>query len=376
MSDSIQLFSVRGIVIRMHLTFPLILVWAVLQFGVFTGQGLTGTIFGVVVTLLLFAIVVLHELGHSLAAQRYGIEVKEIVLLPLGGVAQLERIPEKPAQEFVIAIAGPAVNGLIAIIMLLLNRIFGIGGPPQDTSLMLVGLETGAVDAVFNYIFIANLFLAIFNLVPAFPLDGGRVLRALLASRMSYARATAIAVTLGQSLAWLMGLWGFLNGNFFLILIAIFIYTGAGQEGQMVQLRRTLGNLKVHQAYSRKAETLRPETTLQEVVQRLLSSFQTDFPVCDGERMVGLVSYTRLVEALNQFKPETPVQQIMQTNIQPARPNDSLFDIQQRMMTERLEALPVVEDGRFLGLLTIRDVSEAYRLLSVQPALFAGKAAS
>jgi stage IV sporulation protein FB len=372
MSDSIRLFSVRGIVIRMHLTFPLILVWAVLQFGVFTGQGIAGALFGVVVTLLLFGIVVLHELGHSLAAQYYGVTVKEIILLPLGGVAQLERIPEKPIQEFVIAIAGPAVNGVIAIVLIILNRLFGIGGPTEDASLMIAQIETGALDAVFNYIFVTNLFLAIFNLVPAFPLDGGRVLRALLASRMSYARATAIAVTLGQLLAWLMGLWGFLSGNFFLILIAIFIYVGAGQEGQMVQLRRVLGNLKVHQAYSRKAQTLQPQTTLQEVVQLLLSSFQTDFPVCDGEHMVGLVTYTRLVEALNQFKPETPVQQIMQTNVQPARPNDSLFDVQQRMMAERLDAVPVIEDGRFLGMLTSSDVSEVYRLLSAQPSLIAG----
>ncbi len=369
MSDSIQLLTVRGIVIRIHLTFPLILVWAVLQFGVFAGQGAAGAIFGIIVTLLLFTIVVLHELGHSIAAQNYGIEVKEIVLLPLGGVAQLERIPENPMHEFIIAIAGPAVNFAIALVMIVINQLFGIVGSLTDPLALMGGLQNPGLAAVFGYIFVANLFLAIFNLIPAFPMDGGRVLRALLASRMDYGRATSIAVNVGQTLAWLMGLWGFLNGNFFLILIAIFIYMGAGQEGQMVQFRRVLGRLKVRQAFSRQARVLSPDSSLQEAVEHMLSSFQADFPVCDGQRLVGLVTYTRLVEVLNAYPPETPVQQIMQTNIQPASPDDSLFDVQQRMMAEHLEALPVVQGEQFLGLLTNRDVGEVYRLLSNQPSL-------
>jgi len=369
MGDSIRLLTVRGIVIRVHLTFPLILVWAVLQFGVFTGLGLAGAVFGIIVTLLLFAIVVLHELGHSIAAQNYGVPVKQIVLLPLGGVAQLERIPENPAQEFVIAIAGPAVNFGIAIIMLIINRLFGVGNLLSDPALMGVRMASLGVDAAFDYLFLVNMTLALFNLLPAFPLDGGRVLRALLASRMDYSRATSIAVSIGQGLAWLLGLWGFLNGNFFLILIAIFIYFGAGQEGQMVQFRRVFGGLKVRQAYSRQAQTLTPQSTLHDAVERMLSSFQADFPVCDGEQLIGLVTYTRLVEALNRVPPETPVQEIMQTDIRPAHPNDNLFDVQQRMAAEHLEALPVVQDSRFLGLLTTRDVGEAYRLLSTQPEL-------
>jgi Zn-dependent protease/CBS domain-containing protein len=369
MKDSIRLLTVRGIVIRIHLTFPLILVWAVLQFGVFTGQGVVGAIFGIVVTLLLFAVVVLHELGHSIAAQNYGVPVKEIVLLPLGGVARLERIPENPMQEFVIAIAGPAVNFVIAGLLLIVNQLLGIGSPLTDLSLMVARIESRGLDAVFDYIFTANLLLAAFNLLPAFPLDGGRVLRALLASRMEYARATSIAVSVGQGLAWLLGLWGFLGGNFFLIIIAIFIYFAGGQEGQMVQFRRVFGNLKVRQAYSRQAQTLAPQATLQEAVERLLTSFQADFPVCDGDQLVGLVTYTRLVESLNHVAPETPVQQIMQSDITPAQPDDDLFDVQQRMMAEHLEALPVVHNGRFLGLLTNRDVAEVYRLLSRQPGL-------
>jgi stage IV sporulation protein FB len=207
MSDSVRLFSIRGIVIRVHLTFPLILVWAVLQFGPLAGQGWTGAIFGVVVMLLLFAIVVLHELGHSVAAQNYGVEVSEIVLLPIGGVARLKSIPQNPTQELVIAIAGPLVNFAIAVVMVLLNPLLGLGGF-QDPFRLMLDLERNALGAVYNYVFTANLFLAVFNLIPAFPMDGGRVLRALLASRMNYARATEIAVGVGQTLAWLIGLWG------------------------------------------------------------------------------------------------------------------------------------------------------------------------
>jgi stage IV sporulation protein FB len=322
------------------------------------------------ITLLLFGIVVLHELGHSVAAQHYGVPVTQIVLLPIGGVAQLERIPENPIQELVIAIAGPLVNFVIAIVLYLVHQLFGIGGiSTGDTMGMLAGVERGGINAVFNYVFAANLFLALFNLVPAFPLDGGRVLRALLATRLDYGRATAIAVNIGQTLAWLAGLWGFLNGDFFLILIAIFVYTGAGQEGQLVQLRRAFAKLTVDRAYSRQPRTLNPQSTLQEAIDLTLTTFQSEFPVAEGERLVGLLTYQRLVEALNQSGAQTPVREVMLTDVKPVGPNESMFDVQQRMAEQRLDAIPVVENGRFLGLLTNRDVSELFRLATSYPGL-------
>jgi CBS domain-containing protein len=195
------------------------------------------------------------------------------------------------------------------------------------------------------------------------------VLRALLATRLDYGRATAIAVTIGQSLAWIAGLWGFLNGDFFLILIAIFVYTGAGQEGQLVQLRRAFADLTVDRAYSRQARTLGPQSTLQEAVDLTLTSFQSEFPVRDGEQLVGLLTYPRLVEALNQRGADTPVREVMQTEVKPVDPNERMFDVQQRMAEQRLDAIPVVENGRLLGLLTNRDVSELYRLAASQPGL-------
>jgi Zn-dependent protease/CBS domain-containing protein len=370
MTNSIRFLTVRGIDIRVHVTFPLILIFAILQFGVFTGQGVAGAIFGIIVTLLLFAIVVLHELGHSVAAQHYGVPVTQIVLLPIGGVAQLERIRENPVPELVIAIAGPLVNFIIAVVLYLMHLVFGIGGVSTGEPMeLLMGIGQGVINAVFNYVFAANLFLAVFNLIPAFPLDGGRVLRALLATRLDYGRATAIAVNIGQSLAWLAGLWGFLSGDFFLILIAIFVYMGAGQEGQLVQLRRAFANLTVDLAYSRQVRTLNPQSTLQEAINLTLTTFQSEFPVRDSEHLVGLLTYQRLVEALNQRGAQTLVREVMLTDVKPVGPNESMFDVQQRMAEQRLDAIPVVENGRFLGLLTNQDVSELYRLVASHPGL-------
>lgn len=372
MGSSFRIFSIRGIDIRVHLTFPLILIWGAIQFGPLSGGGFSGAVFGVVVTALLFVIVILHELGHSFAAQYYGVPVKRIVLLPIGGVAELARIPEDPRQEFVIAIAGPLVNFALAILMLIAGFLFQLGTGLESPQALIDGLLSLGMGSIFSYVFSANLFLGLFNLLPAFPMDGGRVLRALLATRLEYARATAIAVTIGQSLAWLLGLWGFLGGGFFLILVAIFIYMGAGQEGRLVQLRSVLRGLTIAQAYSRQARTIAPDSTLQEAVELTLSTFQSDFPVCDGEQLVGLLPYNRLVEALQKFGATKPIREVMMADITPVHPNEESFKVQQRLQQENLGALPVVEDGRFLGLVTSRDINQLYRLLSIQPDLSLG----
>lgn len=369
MGASIHLLSVRGIDIRMHITFPLILIWGALQFGVFSGRGMNGAIFGVIVILLLFIIVLLHELGHSFAAQYYGVGVRQIVLLPIGGVAQLASIPEKPSQEFVIAIAGPLVNFILAILMVLFGLLVGFRVSLAGAADIFRTMEALGADALFNYLFLTNLFLAIFNLLPAFPMDGGRVLRAILASQMDYVRATIIAASIGQALAWALGLWGFLQGGFFIILIAIFIYLGAGHERQSVQLRHTLGGLRVDQAYSRQVRTLSPDSALREAVELTLSTFQADFPVCEGDRLVGLLPYTRLIEALNQYEASTPVAQVMLTDVSTVAPDEEMVAVQQRLAESNLDALPVVDGERFLGLITSRDISELYRLVSIQPDL-------
>ena len=367
MGNSLRLFRIKGIDIRVHITFPLILIWAAIQFGWLNGLGIQGAFFGVIVTLLLFAIVVLHELGHSMAALTYGVPVKQIVLLPIGGVAQLARMPEKPIQEFIIAIAGPLVNVGLGIILLLIAPYAGFDFTMGSISANLVDLARASMSSVFAYIFISNLFLAVFNLLPAFPMDGGRILRAILATRMSYPRATAIAVTIGQALAWMLGLYGFLGGGFFMVLIAIFIYVGAGQEGQLVQLRSVLGNIRVEQAYSRHTQTLSPDSTLKDAVDLTLNSFQADFPICDGTSLVGIVTHKKLIQALSSYPPETPVRRIMVEDIPSVEPDVGLFEVQKLFSELELDALPIVDQGIFLGIITSKDLNEVYQLLSRKP---------
>ncbi len=375
MGGSIQLFRIQGINIRMHITFPLILIWAAIQFGFLSGRGLTGAMFGVIVTLLLFAVVVLHELGHSLAAMRYGIPVEEIVLLPIGGVARLKEIPEDPKKEFVIAIAGPAVNFALALVLTLTGFILApLLNLPFSPSLQL-NLNNLSLLTVFNYVFVSNLFLGVFNLLPAFPMDGGRILRALLATRLTHLRATRIAVAVGQSMAWLLGLWGFLQGNFFIILIAFFIYVGAGQEERTTQVKSVLGNLMVEEVYSRGAKSLPIQASLQDAIRLTLNSFQSSFPICDGERYIGLLTHTRLVEALEKNGPTFPVEAAMIKDITPVTPRELVFDVQQRMSELKLDSLPVADNEQLLGLITSQDINEAFRLKASQPEVFQPRAA-
>ena len=367
MGNSIQLFRVKGIDIRVHITFPLILIWAAIQFGWLNGLGMQGALFGIIVTLMLFAIVVLHELGHSLAALNYDVPVKQIVLLPIGGVAQLARMPEKPIQEFVIAIAGPLVNVGLAVILAIFAPLAGFTFSLGSISDSLGDLARASMSSIFAYVFISNLFLAVFNMLPAFPMDGGRVLRALLATRMSYPRATAIAVSIGQTLAFVLGLYGFLGGGFFMVLIAIFIYIGAGQEGQLVQLRSVLGSINVEQAYSRQAKTLEPDSTLKDAVDLTLNSFQADFPICDGTNLIGIVTHSKLIQALNAYPPETSVREVMVEDIPAVRPEDGLIEVQKRFSELGVDALPVVDQGRFLGIITSKDLNEVFQMLSRKP---------
>ncbi|MDY6876973.1 MAG: site-2 protease family protein [Chloroflexota bacterium] len=366
----IKLFTVRGIEIKMHATFPLILVWAAVQFG-YPGTGgfsLSGAAFGVVVTLFLFICVVIHELTHSLVAMRMGFPVRDIVLLPLGGVAQMERVPERPAQEFLMAIAGPMSNFVIAVVLTIIGLALGMG-EGQDLWQLLTQPTQLGWGGILPYLIVTNVGLAVFNLIPAFPMDGGRVLRALLATVMSHTRATALAVRVGQGLAWILGLTGLLTGDFMWVLVAIFVYSGATQEGRMAQVKNALQGLRVRQAFSRHALVLHPDDPVSRAADLTLESFQADFPVCDGERVVGLLTHTDLVRALKQRQPETLVSEVMRTEFSTVGLEDGLFQVHRQMAEAGLDALPVVEGGQFIGLLTRHDVNEVYQLLSVSPEL-------
>ena len=364
MNSSLKLFSVRGIDIRLHLTFPLILVWAAFQFGVMSGGGLAGALFGVIAISLLFVLVTLHELGHSFAALNYGVPVERIVLLPIGGVAQLRNMPEKPKQEFVIALAGPAVNVVLAILMGGVAALFGLSLTNPLTS--GVSLSFGAI---FSYIFFYNVVLAVFNMIPAFPMDGGRVLRAALAMKLEYGRATSIAVSLGRGLAVLFGLYGLFTGQFFSVLIAIFIFSGATQEGQMVKFRQRLRGYTVQQAYSNRIPILQPDDTLRDAANWMARGV-TEFPVSQFDNYVGFLSNEHLTMALQQGGPDQTVAAVMSRDVEPVSLTADLYDVQQRMSNEGVNALPVVEYGRIVGVISARHIRQMLRMAAMQPELF------
>src|SRR6266446_9261548 len=230
MSWSLPIVRIAGIQLRIHITFLLLIVW--LAFGYYSQGGSAVAASRVIFILLLFLCVVLHEFGHAFAAKAFGINTPDITLLPIGGVARLERMPEEPVQELIIAVAGPLVNVVIAIGLFVAGGYQGLLSPSN--------VEGGGLVAQLLTI---NIMLVLFNLLPAFPMDGGRVLRALLATRLSYARATQVAATVGQGFAFffgivgLFGIPGLFHANPFLIFIAFFVYIGASQEAALAQMR-------------------------------------------------------------------------------------------------------------------------------------------
>ncbi len=366
MGRSFKLFAVRGIDVRIHFTFPLILLWAGLQFGL-VGGSTSAALFGVIVIALLFVLVTLHELGHSFAALYYGVPVKQIVLSPIGGLAQLERMPEKPVQEFVIAVAGPAVNVAVALLMAPIIPLMGLQLTDFAAALSLnAGLT---VTAVFIYVFFYNIVLAVFNLLPAFPLDGGRIFRSLLAMKLDYVQATQIASYIGRGFAVMLGLYALFNGGIFMIFIAVFIYLAAGQEAAAVRYRNTLRGYTVADVYSPTAYTLNPYNNLQQVVNLMMMSGQTSFPVVQDERLEGFVTQQDLGAAMQTRGSHTWTNMIMRRDVKPVSPAMPLVEAQERLLTEQLEALPVVDNGRYLGLVGRWQIQQFFRLLATKSSI-------
>jgi Zn-dependent protease/predicted transcriptional regulator len=371
MNWSLKLMKIKGIDIKVHLTFVLILIWAAYRWGTNTGEGLQGAIFGIVATLLLFFSVTLHELGHSFQALKYGIKVRDITLLPMGGLAQMEEIPEDPNKELRIALAGPLVNfGIAAVLM-------GFGALLNARALLpfdelAASLGVVSWSGLLAYLTYANLLLGMFNLIPAFPMDGGRVLRAILAKRMNHAKATKIAAQVGQGFALLMGLWGLLSGSWTLVIIAVFIWMGAGQENQGTQVKHTLGGTTVGQVMTHSPQVLRVNDSLSKAVELTLSTSQADFPVLEwgSNRVAGLLAETDLLRGLQALGASAATREVMRTQIAFAAPDELLHTAQQKMLTGRARALPVTNpEGELLGLLTADDINEAYRLMAISPKL-------
>jgi Zn-dependent protease/CBS domain-containing protein len=344
-----RIARIGGVDVFIHFTFLFLLVWiGIAHYS--ERQELADVVEGIGFILVIFFIVVLHEFGHSLAARRFGIKTKDITLLPIGGLARLERMPEKPSQELVVAIAGPAVNVVLAVVFGIILTLTGGWSPVEEISV------TGG--SFMERLFAVNLMLIIFNLLPAFPMDGGRVLRALLAMRKPYAEATRLAATIGQGIALVLGFVG-LFVNPMLVFIALFVWVGAAQEAQGVETKSALIGVPIDELMITRFQALRPTDALETVVGYVLEGFQVDFPVIDGQgQVVGILTRNGLLNALARRQPELRVIDAMDTNFCVVDRSETVDRALQRLQTGDCSTLPVVDGGRLVGLLTVENVGE------------------
>lgn len=343
---SFAIGRIAGIKLQIHVTFLLLLAAVPL----FMASDVRDAVQVTLVLLSLFACVVLHELGHALAARRYGIATREIVLLPIGGLARLERMPEKPSQELVVALAGPLVNvgiaGLLAGGLALAGR-----------DLVEVVMHSG--EGYFEFLLAANITMIVFNLVPAFPMDGGRVLRALLAMRMPFVRATRIASVVGQAFALLFAVLGvFVLKSPTLVFIALFVFMAAGEERALVQTRTSVSGVPVASAMVTQFDTLDTRDELKRAVALLMAGSQQDFPVLEDGRLLGMLSRADLVRALRQEGDEAPVGRVARLDVEPVDASALLENTIARMREQAAGALPVTSHGRLVGVLTLENVAE------------------
>jgi Zn-dependent protease/CBS domain-containing protein len=343
-----KIAEILGIGVYVHATFWLLILFVL--FGSWSqGHTVARAVMGVLFVLCLFACVVLHEFGHALTARRFGIQTRDITLLPIGGVARLERMPDDPKQEVWVALAGPAVNVLIAIVLVFISVI--IGARPDWS-----GFDWTSSNLLKDLIKV-NILLVLFNLIPAFPMDGGRVLRALLAMRMEYTRATKIAARTGQALAFIFGLIG-LFGNPFLVFIALFVWLGAEQEAAAVQVGSSLNGLPIQRVMQTDFKTLSPDEPIARVVEYLLAGWQQEFPVVFGSQVLGILTRADLIDAIRKHGAEIPVRQAMQRDIQPVDSYEMLEGVVDRLGHGKSRALPVMHNGLLVGMLTMENIAE------------------
>jgi Zn-dependent protease/CBS domain-containing protein len=337
-----------GIDVFVHATFFLLILWVVVLNWI-EGRSLQAVLSGVTFIVALFACVVLHEFGHALTARHYGVATKDITLLPIGGVSRFERLPDKPWQEFWVAVAGPLVNLVIAAVIYLALYLGSGLRPVRGLSI------TGG--PFLERILVANVMLAVFNLIPAFPMDGGRVLRALLATRMDHVRATQAAAAVGQAIALIFGLIG-LFFDPFLLFIALFVWIGAAHESQSVQFKEAFYGIPIRAAMQKHFTTLLTNNTLGDAVKLVLDGSQHDFPVMWGDRVMGILTRANLLSGLSQYGPDQLVTTVMQREFETAEPNEMLEAVLRRLSAAPVRIMPVLEDGQLVGLVTLENLGE------------------
>jgi Zn-dependent protease len=354
MSWSWKIGRVAGIPIYVHWTFVILIAWLAAA-----GGGLREGLEQAGFVLALFGCIVLHELGHALTARRFGVPTSDITLLPIGGVARLQRIPEKPSQELLVALAGPAVNLAIIVVLWLVGVRF-----PEAADDSNQVLNAG----FWSKMLLVNAFLAGFNMLPAFPMDGGRVLRALLAMKLPYAKATRAAATIGQLMAIAFGLFGLMNGAPLLLFIALFVWIGAEAEAVRVAERAALKGVSVRDAMLTNFQVLHADETLGRAAGLLLSGAQQDFPVegGDGDGEPRVLTRASLMAGLAAKGPDAPVDGFAAASAPAVEADGTLTAAVSALRERGAPCAPVVHQGRVVGLLTLENVAE---LLMVREAL-------
>ncbi|HEX2539071.1 MAG TPA: site-2 protease family protein [Pseudolabrys sp.] len=358
MSWSLNIGKVAGTVVRIHLTFLLFLAW--IFAASYASNGKAAAFDGLAFMVLLFLCVLLHEFGHIFTARAFGVATPYVTLLPIGGVAQLERIPEEPWEEFLIAIAGPLVNVVIAVVLVV---AFGATLEPSAAT----AVDNMAIPLV-NRLAAVNVFLALFNLIPAFPMDGGRVLRALLASKLGYVRATEIAASVGQVVAFALGFIGLMY-NPILIFIAIFVYLAAASEAHMVALRAVSRGVPVTGAMMTRFVSLVPRAHIDEAVHTLLQTSQGEFPVVDDAgKPIGVIGRADLIRAIKIIGPDASVADAMGAEMPTVSHRATLEQAFKLLQQKQAPAVGVVDAaGALVGLVTGETIAEMMMLQDALP---------
>lgn len=352
MRGSLRLGKVSNVSIEIHWTFVFILLWVIFS-ELKSGGTMENAMMSVIFVLLLFLCVILHEFGHILVARKYGSVTKKITLLPIGGVASMDKIPEKPKQELLVAIAGPAVNIVISVLLLLFVPIAFLA--KQDSASLEAMLEHVTFQNILFYLLVANVVLAVFNFIPAFPMDGGRIFRALVAMKTGRVRATRIAAALGQLLAILFFFIG-LFYNPFLIFIALFIFLGAFGENQYVQQSVLIKDNKVGDAMMTNFSILTPEETVENAIALLIAGTEKNFIVMNGAEIAGIAYQNDIIKHADQKI--RPIREIMQTTYETLHVDTPLKEAYLLMNRHQKHFFPVLEGQRLVGAIDLTNLSE------------------
>lgn len=354
MNGSLQIGRFAGIKVQIHWTFWFLILFVVIMVLV-RGGNVAEILWSSAFLVLLFTCIVLHEFGHALTARKYNIETLNITLLPIGGVANLADIPDDPLAEFLVALAGPAVNVAIAFLIYLL---FPIGQfLNQDPETLQQQLSVITSENFMFYLFMANVIIVLFNLIPAFPLDGGRMARALLSMKMGRVKATQMAAFIGKTLA--VGL--FIIGlfyNFILALIAVFIYFGAESENMMVLQLDLLDGHAVKDAMITRFTVLKPDDTLNDVVSNILRTTERDFVVAAENDVMGVIYFSDLSESIQSLGGDASVSEVMDRNFTALQPGDPLTEAYRKIRRDRKSFFPVVENHSLAGVVDINNIEE------------------